>query len=140
MASPRAHVIAAEFAATVVRVDADPGQAVAAGAPLLVLEAMKMEHVLTAPSPGTVDTVAVSTGETVVPGQTLLTFNESGAAPDPTPAIASGGGGPAERPDLAALIERRGILEDLARTRRTQSAREAQELQEQAVVALDGEG
>ena len=57
----------------------------------------------------------MSTGESVGPGQTLLTFNESGGAPDPTPAIASGGGGPAERPDLAALIERRGIQADRAR-------------------------
>ncbi len=115
MASPRAHVIAAEFAATVVRVDADAGHTVAAGAPLLVLEAMKMEHVLTAPTTGTVDTVAVSTGETVVPGQTLLTLTVSGAAPDPAPDRVGGGPGPDERPDLAALIERRGFLADGAR-------------------------
>jgi acetyl/propionyl-CoA carboxylase alpha subunit len=45
-----------------------PGQAVAAGAPLVTLEAMKMEHVLRAPFAGVVAAVSVSEGQQVAEG------------------------------------------------------------------------
>ncbi|WP_240797904.1 acetyl-CoA carboxylase biotin carboxyl carrier protein subunit [Streptomyces sp. F001] len=45
-------VLAASFPGSVVAVEVRAGDEVRAGAPLLVLEAMKMEHVLTAPSSG----------------------------------------------------------------------------------------
>ncbi len=58
----------------VVRVHVAPGQVVAAGAPVLVLEAMKMETNLTAPRAGTVKTVHVQPGDSVKNGQMLLEF------------------------------------------------------------------
>jgi acetyl-CoA carboxylase biotin carboxylase subunit len=49
-----------------------PGDAVAKGQPLLTLEAMKMEHALTAPFDGTVAEVAVEVGSQVAEGAVLV--------------------------------------------------------------------
>jgi acetyl/propionyl-CoA carboxylase alpha subunit len=57
----------------VVRVEVQPGDAVAAGDPLLVLEAMKMEQTLSAAIAGTVTVVTVSAGDQVELGQGLVT-------------------------------------------------------------------
>ena len=58
----------------VVRVEVEPGQTVAAGASLVVLEAMKMENDLKAAASGVVERVAVSAGATVEKGAVLVTF------------------------------------------------------------------
>ncbi len=56
---------------TVLTVDAAPGQQVEAGTPLLVVEAMKMEHTLRAPIPGRLAEVAVRPGDRVAVDQRL---------------------------------------------------------------------
>jgi len=48
------------------------GDQVKAGAPLVILEAMKMENVISAPYDATVSEVVVSQGQTVTAGQTLV--------------------------------------------------------------------
>jgi biotin carboxyl carrier protein len=58
----------------VVRVLVEPGQMVARGGGLVVLEAMKMENELKAAVDGTVRTVRVGTGEPVEKGQVLVEF------------------------------------------------------------------
>jgi biotin carboxyl carrier protein len=58
----------------VVRVAVEPGQAVAAGTSLVVLEAMKMENDLKAPAPGIVEKVSVLPGQTVEKGALLVSF------------------------------------------------------------------
>jgi acetyl-CoA/propionyl-CoA carboxylase biotin carboxyl carrier protein len=50
---------------TVTVVQVADGDEVAAGTPLLVVEAMKMEHVLTAPVAGTVTELSVTAGQSV---------------------------------------------------------------------------
>jgi 3-methylcrotonyl-CoA carboxylase alpha subunit len=50
------------------------GDEVAAGAPLVVLEAMKMEQTVTAPSAGKVDRILCEVGEQVREGAELLSF------------------------------------------------------------------
>ncbi len=50
----------------------EEGQEVEAGAPLVLLEAMKMELRITAPSAGVVQSVSVSAGEIVDQGQALV--------------------------------------------------------------------
>jgi acetyl-CoA/propionyl-CoA carboxylase biotin carboxyl carrier protein len=55
----------------VVAVQVTPGQLVRKGAPLLVVEAMKMEHTLVAPFDGTVEEVTVRLGAQVRVDQTL---------------------------------------------------------------------
>jgi acetyl-CoA carboxylase carboxyltransferase component len=69
------------FAGTVLRVAVAPGDAVPAGAVLLVIESMKMEHVFEAAAAGTVDSVAVSDGDAVQAGEVLLRIDESEVAP-----------------------------------------------------------
>jgi biotin carboxyl carrier protein len=63
---------------TVVRVAARTGQAVDAGDPLVILEAMKMEHVVAAPGPGVVAEVAVEAGQTVDAGTVLARVDPAG--------------------------------------------------------------
>ncbi|MCX4744675.1 acety-l/propionyl-CoA carboxylase subunit alpha [Kitasatospora sp. NBC_01287] len=70
---------------TVVRLAAAVGERVAAGQPLLWLEAMKMEHQVTAPVDGTVTELRVTTGRQVDLG-TLLAVLEPDPEPDPDPA------------------------------------------------------
>jgi biotin carboxyl carrier protein len=48
------------------------GDAVQAGQPLVILDAMKMENKITAPQAGTVSTIEVKEGQSVQEGQTLL--------------------------------------------------------------------
>jgi biotin carboxyl carrier protein len=58
----------------VVRVQAQPGQAVPAGAGVVVLEAMKMENELRATAPAVIKAVHARAGETVEKGQILVEF------------------------------------------------------------------
>jgi 3-methylcrotonyl-CoA carboxylase alpha subunit len=64
--------LAAPMPATVVAINVAPGQAVAAGDVLVVLEAMKMELAVAAPHDGTVTAVACRVGELVQPGVPLV--------------------------------------------------------------------
>ena len=56
----------------VAAVKAEPGQRVARGEELLVVEAMKMENALRAPRAGIVRAVHVTAGEMVAPGRPLV--------------------------------------------------------------------
>ncbi len=58
----------------VARVLVEPGEAVAAGQSLVVLEAMKMENELKAGAPGVAEKVCVAPGQTVEKGEVLVTF------------------------------------------------------------------
>ncbi|WP_066341543.1 acetyl/propionyl/methylcrotonyl-CoA carboxylase subunit alpha [Azohydromonas lata] len=55
---------------------AQPGATVDKGAPLLVLEAMKMEHTITAPRAGVVKAFRYAPGEQVADGAELVEFGE----------------------------------------------------------------
>jgi pyruvate/2-oxoglutarate dehydrogenase complex dihydrolipoamide acyltransferase (E2) component len=57
---------------TVVSIDVGAGDVVAVGRQLLVLESMKMEHVIAAEWAGTVTDNAVEVGQTVMPGDALV--------------------------------------------------------------------
>ncbi|MGQ0576562.1 MAG: ATP-binding protein [Pseudonocardia sp.] len=74
-ADPDAHAQAGSLLApmpgAVVRVLADPGETVAAGRALLVLEAMKMEHTVVAPVDGVLAELRVGPGDQVQTGQVL---------------------------------------------------------------------
>jgi 3-methylcrotonyl-CoA carboxylase alpha subunit len=66
--------VTAPMPGRVLSVDVTPGQVVAEGDRLLVLEAMKMEHRLTARTGGTVKAVHVATGDQVADGMMLVEF------------------------------------------------------------------
>ncbi|HEU4841722.1 MAG TPA: biotin/lipoyl-containing protein, partial [Ilumatobacteraceae bacterium] len=67
----------------VLRVLVAAGDAVTAGQPLVVVEAMKMEHQVLAPAEGTVAAVHVAAGEQVDTGQALLQMEETPATEEP---------------------------------------------------------
>ena len=60
----------------VVALLAQPSQKVDKGAPLLILEAMKMEHTITAPKNGTVKAFCYAAGDQVADGAELVEFEE----------------------------------------------------------------
>ncbi|WP_460370424.1 acyl-CoA carboxylase biotin carboxyl carrier protein subunit, partial [Actinocorallia lasiicapitis] len=62
---------------TVVRVAAEAGGTVAEGTVVVVLEAMKMEHRITAPATGTVAELNVSEGQQVEAGAVLAVIEET---------------------------------------------------------------
>jgi len=64
--------LAAPMPATVVTVNVEPGQRVARGDVLIMLEAMKMELPIKAPRDATVKAIACRQGELVQPGIPLL--------------------------------------------------------------------
>lgn len=119
----------APMVATVVRVEVEPGATVRAGQPMVVLESMKMEHLVRAPAAGMVATVKVAAGDTVRQDQPLLTlapgpdaevFEEETADPD------------AVRADLAEVHRRHQIgldasRPDAVRRRRERGQRTARE-------------
>ena len=63
---------------TVAAIEVEPGQQVNEGETLVVLEAMKMEHRITADSDGTIDQVLVTPGQSVEAHQVLVTFAAGG--------------------------------------------------------------
>jgi len=63
----------------VVAVLVTQGERVAAGQPLMTLEAMKMEHVHSAPVSGTISTIDVVEGEQVTAGKIVVEIEISGA-------------------------------------------------------------
>jgi 3-methylcrotonyl-CoA carboxylase alpha subunit len=60
----------------VVKVMAAPGDAVAKGQALLILEAMKMEHTITSPREGVIERIAFGENELVPADALLVTFRE----------------------------------------------------------------
>jgi 3-methylcrotonyl-CoA carboxylase alpha subunit len=71
-----ANAVVAPFPAVVAEVHAQPGQTVDGSDPLVVIEAMKMLHTLTAGGPGVVAEVRVGPGDQVETNQILVTFEE----------------------------------------------------------------
>jgi 3-methylcrotonyl-CoA carboxylase alpha subunit len=68
--------LAAPMSGTVISVLVKLGDAVAKGAPLLILEAMKMEHTIAAPADGIVSAVNYRTGDQVQEGADLIDLDE----------------------------------------------------------------
>ncbi len=72
------HSLEAPMPGLVLKVLVQPGGKVEKGAPLIILEAMKMEHAIVAPREGTVAAVNCVEGEMVQPGVDLVRMNEEG--------------------------------------------------------------
>lgn len=62
---------------TVVKVNVRAGETVKALAALMVIEAMKMEHVIAAPYAGRVSALKARAGQTVAAGEALVELEES---------------------------------------------------------------
>ncbi|MGY1787069.1 carboxyl transferase domain-containing protein [Geodermatophilus sp. SYSU D00698] len=131
--------VTAPLSGAVVEVAAADGDAVAAGATLLVLEAMKMEHVVPAPAAGVVTGLAVRVGDVVTAGTVL-----GGVVPGEAGDAGGGPGGEdpdAVRPELAELHERRAATLDDARPEAVARRHEAGRMTaRETVAALVDEG
>lgn len=92
----------------VVAVSVDEGQTVASGAELVVLESMKMEHVVRADGPGQVHSVAVKVGDVVEVGAPLV-FVTPADVDDAAQAEVETVDLDHIRPDLAETVERHRI-------------------------------
>jgi len=69
------NLLIAPMPGTVVEVAVTPGQTVKAGQKLMVLEAMKMEHTLYAPSDGVIDAILFTAGDSLTEGMKLIEFS-----------------------------------------------------------------
>ena len=115
--------VVAPMAATVAGLPVAVGDVVEAGAPVVVLEVMKMEHPVPAPGRGRVASVAVTVDASVLAGQVLVVLEALAAAAGPGdgdddrpgPGGAAAGPGSAMRADRAELERRRALLADEAR-------------------------
>jgi acetyl-CoA carboxylase carboxyltransferase component len=126
--------VKAPFAGVVLSVAHAAAERVAAGAPLLVLEAMKMEHEVLAETSGVVRSVEVVAGEAVEAGQVLLVLGSAeaaggridGAHSDAAADVQARPGSPADgfRADLEAVRERHAIGLDAARPEQVARRRE----------------
>ncbi len=67
--------IEAGAAGKIFKIEASVGQAVKAGDPVIILEAMKMEIPVVAPQDGTVASIDVAVGDAVEAGAVLATMN-----------------------------------------------------------------
>ena len=68
--------LVAPMPGTVVRIAVEAGQEVAVGESLVVIDAMKMEHTVSAPRAGRVAEVRVAEGNQVDGGQVLVVLHE----------------------------------------------------------------
>ena len=116
--------VTAPLQGTVLAIEVGEGDEVYAGQPLLVMEAMKMEHVVEAPVGGVVRQIGVSVGDAVFEGHGLLFLVEG-----EVDARAAEHGGAVDldyvRPDLEEVHERHAVGSDerrpaaVARRRKT---------------------
>lgn len=106
--------VRAEMTGTVLEVLVGAGDEVALGTPLLVVEAMKMEHVVTAPVSGTVTEVRSRPGATTAAGDLLVRLLPSSVGEE-TAAVDEGPDLDTERADLTRLRERQARRLDAAR-------------------------
>jgi len=101
--------VASPLQGTVVSIDVGVGDIVRVGQQLLVLESMKMEHVVAAEWAGTVTEVPAVVGQTVMPGDALVVV-EPGVGADPAAEVEGGAIDLDEiRADLAEAFERHEV-------------------------------
>ena len=111
MAVPEGMVaIPASIQGTVIQLCAGEGDLVGEGEQVAVMESMKMEHVILAPTGGAVTSVNVGMGDTVFEGHPLFFLEPR--------QVATGRSGNAEqidltsvRPDVKEVHERQGLLQ-----------------------------
>jgi acetyl-CoA carboxylase carboxyltransferase component len=123
MTSTSAHDVTAPFAGVVVATPLAREQRVLAGSPLVVIEAMKMEHEVLAAIDGVIRDLYVAVGDAVEEGQLLATLapgvDAGGQTTRPSERSDADGAssvdGGDERADLRAVRERHAIGLDAAR-------------------------
>ena len=108
---PEAGAILAPMQGTIIEMFVGEGDPIHLGRDLLVMEAMKMQHVIAADRSGRVRRLAVGEGDTVAEGSPLLVLDVAEVEPP-----AEGGDDELDldaiRPDLAEVLERQALTRD----------------------------
>jgi acetyl-CoA carboxylase carboxyltransferase component len=107
--------VRAPFSGTVIAIARQPHDAVPAGAAVVILEAMKMEHEVIAEVGGTVQAVEVAVGQTVDEGQLLAVISPDSASSASQLDGSDNGPTGEDRADLDAVRERHRLTLDEAR-------------------------
>jgi acetyl-CoA carboxylase carboxyltransferase component len=107
--------IASPMQGTVVSIDVAEGEVVRAGRQLVVLESMKMEHVVEAQASGVVTGIAIAVGDTVMAGDTLLSLEARAAGDAAVEAADTAVDRGEARADLAEVVERHDVGLDARR-------------------------
>jgi acetyl-CoA carboxylase carboxyltransferase component/biotin carboxyl carrier protein len=115
--------IRAPMQGTIVAIQVREGDLVPAGRQLLVMEAMKMEHVIAAPASGVVRRLFVAEGDTVFEGHPLAVLDEADVEVVESETAAAVDLD-AARPDLAEVRARHAIGLDAARPGMVERRRE----------------
>jgi acetyl-CoA carboxylase carboxyltransferase component len=97
---------------TVVKVIAPVGATVRAGDPIVILESMKMEHVVVASVTGSIASLSVTVGEAVVQQDLLMKIEEADLPPAPMPDTVPPADQAQIRSELTDLLERRAFVTD----------------------------
>ncbi len=109
-----AEYITVPITGTIVSIQVSAGQSVHRGQSVAIIEAMKMEHVVTSGVTGIVREIRAATGDTLMEGAGLIIIDAAETAPDMTESVQSVD--PAHiRSDLAELQQRRALTLDAAR-------------------------
>ncbi|ABE36241.1 D-ala D-ala ligase family protein [Paraburkholderia xenovorans LB400] len=106
-----ATALVSKVAGSVIAVLARPGEPLRRGQPIVVVEAMKMEHEVVAPAAGRLEEMLVAVGQQITTGQRVASMGYSGAEAEHDAAP----GEPAARADLAENLRRHSITLDEAR-------------------------
>jgi acetyl/propionyl-CoA carboxylase alpha subunit/acetyl-CoA carboxylase carboxyltransferase component len=114
-AAARDDVVTAPTIGTIVAVDVAPGDQVAAGGQLAIIESMKMEHEVTASADLVVRRVLVGPGDMVDEGRPLLQVELLGERSGPGTTESDPIDLDHVRPDLRAVIDRHDLGLDAAR-------------------------
>ena len=107
-------VVESPLQGTIVNVDVREGEEVRPGQQLVIIESMKMEHIVASDEGGVVTAVIAVPGATVMPGDALVSIRVGTVAA----AVASETAAAdldTIRPDLADVVERHGLGLDAAR-------------------------
>src|SRR5271165_1924917 len=105
------HAVLAPMQGTVISLQVKAGDSIAQGQPLLLMEAMKMEHVISAEKSGKVRALNVSPGQAVFEKHALL-YLEEGEVDADTQVMQQDEDLEAIRPDLSEVMERHAITRD----------------------------
>jgi acetyl-CoA carboxylase carboxyltransferase component/biotin carboxyl carrier protein len=111
--------VLASMQSTLVSLSVKEGDLVSAGQELLVLNAMKMEHVIKAEISGIVRQIMIGMGDTIPEGAPLLYIEEADVETADA-AVAAEMDLETPRPDLAEVIRRRALTTDASRAKQVE--------------------
>ena len=115
-ASHSEHIdVISELQGTVVVLSVSPGDVIAAGQVLGLIESMKLHHEIVAPAAGAITDIVAHENATVAPGDVLIRLSATDEVANVEAPVAAVGPRGRERPDLAEVVARHDAGRDDAR-------------------------